>query len=127
MAWLASSAARDSRPRSAWTSVTVSLLLGVLLFAGLLAQLRPGRIAGLPAWVWLLSCLPLTWMSFESGRHVPILVLWYAPVLALLAEAELTVSDLTEILRQSQPRLSRNLRLLAEARLVEPPQSQSSS
>ena len=40
-------------------------------------------------------------------------------ILALLAEAELTVSDLTEILRQSQPRLSRHLRLLAEASLVE--------
>ena len=36
-------------------------------------------------------------------------------ILALLAEAELTVSDLTDILRQSQPRLSRHLRLLAEA------------
>src|ERR1700751_6497542 len=40
-------------------------------------------------------------------------------ILALLAEAELTVSDLTEILRQSQPRLSRHLRLLAEAGLGE--------
>ena len=40
-------------------------------------------------------------------------------ILALLAEAELTVSDLTDILRQSQPRLSRHLRLLAEAGLVE--------
>ncbi len=40
-------------------------------------------------------------------------------VLALLAEAELTVSDLTDILRQSQPRISRHLRLLAEAGLVE--------
>ncbi|MGA8991134.1 MAG: metalloregulator ArsR/SmtB family transcription factor, partial [Rhodoplanes sp.] len=40
-------------------------------------------------------------------------------VLALLAENELTVSDLTDILRQSQPRISRHLRLLAEARLVE--------
>src|SRR5947209_18204533 len=40
-------------------------------------------------------------------------------VLALLAEAELTVSDLTEILRQSQPRISRHLRLLSEAGLVE--------
>src|SRR5689334_13878409 len=39
-------------------------------------------------------------------------------VLALLAESELTVSDLTEILRQSQPRLSRHLRLLAEAGLI---------
>jgi ubiquinone/menaquinone biosynthesis C-methylase UbiE len=40
-------------------------------------------------------------------------------VIALLAEAELTVSDLTDILRQSQPRISRHLRLLAEAGLVE--------
>jgi ubiquinone/menaquinone biosynthesis C-methylase UbiE/DNA-binding transcriptional ArsR family regulator len=40
-------------------------------------------------------------------------------VLALLTEAELTVSDLTDILRQSQPRISRHLRLLAEAGLVE--------
>ena len=40
-------------------------------------------------------------------------------ILALLAEAELTVSDLTEILRQSQPRLSRHLRLLNEAGLVD--------
>src|SRR5438046_1234340 len=40
-------------------------------------------------------------------------------ILALLAEAELTVSDLTAILRQSQPRISRHLKLLAEAGLVE--------
>ena len=40
-------------------------------------------------------------------------------ILALLAEAELTVSDLTEILRQSQPRISRHLKLLAEAELIE--------
>jgi ubiquinone/menaquinone biosynthesis C-methylase UbiE/DNA-binding transcriptional ArsR family regulator len=40
-------------------------------------------------------------------------------VLALLAEAELTVSELTDILRQSQPRISRHLRLLAEAGLLE--------
>jgi ubiquinone/menaquinone biosynthesis C-methylase UbiE/DNA-binding transcriptional ArsR family regulator len=40
-------------------------------------------------------------------------------ILALLAEAELTVSDLTTILRQSQPRISRHLRLLAEAGLID--------
>jgi ubiquinone/menaquinone biosynthesis C-methylase UbiE/DNA-binding transcriptional ArsR family regulator len=40
-------------------------------------------------------------------------------LLMLIAEAELTVTDLTEILRQSQPRLSRHLRLLSEAGLVE--------
>jgi ubiquinone/menaquinone biosynthesis C-methylase UbiE/DNA-binding transcriptional ArsR family regulator len=40
-------------------------------------------------------------------------------ILALLAEAELTVSDLTQILRQSQPRISRHLKLLVEAGLIE--------
>jgi ArsR family transcriptional regulator len=40
-------------------------------------------------------------------------------VLALLAEGELSVSDVTEILGQSQPRISRHLKLLCEAGLVE--------
>lgn len=40
-------------------------------------------------------------------------------VLALLAEGELSVSDLTEILGQSQPRISRHLKLLVEAGLIE--------
>jgi len=40
-------------------------------------------------------------------------------VLALLGESELTVSELTDILRQSQPRISRHLRLLAGAGLVD--------
>lgn len=39
-------------------------------------------------------------------------------ILALLADSELTVKDLTSILGQSQPRISRHLRLLAEAGLV---------
>ena len=38
---------------------------------------------------------------------------------ALLAEAELAVSELVTILGQSQPRVSRHLKLLLEARLVE--------
>lgn len=40
-------------------------------------------------------------------------------LLHLLAGADLTVSDLIDILGQSQPRLSRHLRLLAEAGLAE--------
>jgi demethylmenaquinone methyltransferase/2-methoxy-6-polyprenyl-1,4-benzoquinol methylase/ArsR family transcriptional regulator len=40
-------------------------------------------------------------------------------LLALLAEAELTVSELVTILGQSQPRISRHLKLLTEAGLVE--------
>lgn len=39
-------------------------------------------------------------------------------ILALLAESELTVSDLTEIVRQSQPVVSRHLKLLVDAGLV---------
>ncbi len=40
-------------------------------------------------------------------------------ILALLAEGELSVSDLTDILGQSQPRISRHLKLLVEAGLLE--------
>src|SRR5215468_10170570 len=40
-------------------------------------------------------------------------------ILALLSDGELSVSDLCEILRQSQPRISRHLRLLLDAGLVE--------
>jgi ArsR family transcriptional regulator len=40
-------------------------------------------------------------------------------VLALCAQADLTVSDLTEVLGQSQPRVSRHLKLMCEAGLLE--------
>ncbi|MCF3639352.1 metalloregulator ArsR/SmtB family transcription factor [Rhizobium sp. TRM95111] len=40
-------------------------------------------------------------------------------LLALLARGDLTVSDLTDILGQSQPRISRHLKLLAEAALID--------
>ena len=40
-------------------------------------------------------------------------------ILALLSHGDLTVSDLTEILGQSQPRVSRHLRLLLEAGLID--------
>lgn len=39
-------------------------------------------------------------------------------IIALLRHGELTVSELTEILGQSQPRVSRHLKLLVEARLL---------
>jgi ubiquinone/menaquinone biosynthesis C-methylase UbiE len=40
-------------------------------------------------------------------------------LLALIAEGELNVTDLTDILGQSQPRISRHLKLMAEAGLIE--------
>lgn len=40
-------------------------------------------------------------------------------ILVLLARAELTVTELTQVLGQSQPRLSRHLKLMAEAGLID--------
>lgn len=40
-------------------------------------------------------------------------------LLAILARSELTVTELTQILRQSQPRVSRHLKLLCEAGLLD--------
>ncbi|HEX6658842.1 MAG TPA: metalloregulator ArsR/SmtB family transcription factor, partial [Ilumatobacter sp.] len=40
-------------------------------------------------------------------------------IVALLQHGELTVTDLTDILGQSQPRISRHLKLLAEAGVVD--------
>jgi len=40
-------------------------------------------------------------------------------ILCLLEEGELTVSELTEILRQSQPRISRHLKLLSAAGVIQ--------
>ncbi len=40
-------------------------------------------------------------------------------ILVLLSRGDLTVSDLTEILNQSQPRVSRHLKLLLEANLID--------
>lgn len=40
-------------------------------------------------------------------------------ILALLAQGELNVKDLTQVLNQSQPRISRHLKLLTEAGLIE--------
>ena len=40
-------------------------------------------------------------------------------IVALLADGELTVTELTNILGQSQPRVSRHLKLLVDAGLIE--------
>ncbi len=61
--------------------------------------------------------------SFASGEIVAALKAAAEPtrlrILLLLAAGELSVKDLTVILGQSQPRISRHLKLLAEAGLVE--------
>ena len=60
-------------------------LLAVVLFAGISAWRKGVRVADLPAWVWLLSCVPLTVMAFQSNRHIPVQLVWAAPVAGLLA------------------------------------------
>jgi ubiquinone/menaquinone biosynthesis C-methylase UbiE/Fe2+ or Zn2+ uptake regulation protein len=61
--------------------------------------------------------------SFASGDIVTALKAAAEPtrlrILTLLAAGELSVKDLTQILGQSQPRISRHLKLMAEAGLVE--------
>ncbi|PIU05117.1 MULTISPECIES: metalloregulator ArsR/SmtB family transcription factor [Methylobacterium] len=71
-------------------------------------------------------------MSHVEGRRLPALPFPEAlamlraaaeetrlRILALLSDGELSVSDLTDILGQSQPRISRHLKLLVEAGLIE--------
>jgi hypothetical protein len=74
-----------------WSTLTLLLLVFMVLVAGCFAGPRKGkpgpRIAGLPTWMWVCSCLPLILMAFRSIRHIPVLTLWLAPVLALLAQA----------------------------------------
>ena len=57
---------------------------------------------------------PLLITALEAAGEITRLRL-----LALLSEAELTVSELVTILGQSQPRISRHLKLLSEAGLIE--------
>ncbi len=62
-------------------------------------------------------------MSLETGQAVEILRAAGEPtrlrILALLAHEELAVLEICRVLDQSQPRVSRHLKLLAEAGLVE--------
>ena len=60
-----------------------------------------------------LSMEPLLTALRAAGEHTRL------RLLALLGRAELTVSELTRILGQSQPRVSRHLKLLCDAGLLE--------
>ena len=68
-----------------WTLVSLVLLTGGLALVGWLGHRRLPRVGGLHPWQWVLSCVPLTLMAFQSVRHVPIATIWIAPVVALLA------------------------------------------
>jgi hypothetical protein len=73
--------------RHEWSIMITLLFLAALIAVGAFAMMARARIGDIPAGVWLLSCLPLTWMAFGAIRHVPVLTLWGGPVLGLLAGA----------------------------------------
>jgi len=67
--------------------IFVIFLAALLIIAGVLAQRRVAQLAGLRPWHWLLSCLPLMILAFQSRRHIPIMLIWCEPILALLGQA----------------------------------------
>ncbi len=74
----------------------------------------------------LLAAQPFSGLSTETLSSDALVTLLRAGgeptrlrILAILADGDLTVKDLTAILGQSQPRISRHLKLLTEAGLVE--------
>jgi hypothetical protein len=68
-----------------WSSVALTFIAVVLLIAGVTAQTYRRRVAGLPPWLWVSSCLPAIVLACISVRHVPLAALWTAPVITLLA------------------------------------------
>lgn len=69
--------------RDLWSAVSVTMILALLLgSAVVLWRSRVAPAAILP-WQWLAACVPLTIMTLQSGRHVPILAIWVAPILAV--------------------------------------------
>ena len=73
--------------------------------------------------LYLFEVIALNHSSFEMEDAVDVLKAIGEPtrmrLLILLSQSDLTVSDLTDILGQSQPRISRHLKLLADAGLIE--------
>ena len=67
--------------------VLMIFLVALLVVAWIWAQRRVTEVAGLRPWHWALSCLPLVWMAFGSHRHIPIMVIWCAPILVLLSQS----------------------------------------
>lgn len=78
----------DSDP---WSAVALTFIAVVLLIAGSTAQMHHKRVAGVPPWLWICSCLPALALASLSVRHVPLAALWTAPVITLLAAAAWTM------------------------------------
>ena len=71
--------------------VLMIFMVVLLIASWVWAQRRATQIAGLRPWHWALSCLPLILMAFQSHRHIPIFVIWCAPLMALLAQSTMSV------------------------------------
>jgi hypothetical protein len=74
-----------------WSAVVLTFMTIVLLIASRAAQIHR-RVAGLPPWLWLCSCIPPIAFAYASVRHVPLAALWVSPVITLLASAAWTTT-----------------------------------
>jgi hypothetical protein len=74
-----------SLDRDAWSAVGLTIIAAVLPLLTWTATRSQQWVRGPHPVCWALSCVPIIVMAFISVRHVPIAVLWTAPVLALLA------------------------------------------
>jgi hypothetical protein len=72
-----------------WTGGLVALLVALTLTAGIEAERRGARPSGIRPVLWLAAVAPVAILAVRSHRHVPLLAIWTAPVLAALADAAL--------------------------------------
>ena len=101
--------------------------VGALVFEIILAAVLPTlsqqlerSVLQIPFFRTVIQALIGTDIGDQLGPLVVGSIAWVHPVLlALLSAGELNVKDLTQILGQSQPRISRHLKLLSEAGLIE--------
>ena len=93
-----------------WAAVMLTASTVVLIWLGWLAQRHTTKGRGPWPVFWVLSCVPIIVMAYVSVRHVPIAMIWIAPVLAHLSAvvlaAKTSVHVLWRVFRGSRPRPS---------------------
>lgn len=70
-----------------WSSMALTILGALIVLSGWAASRRGGVPIGPRPVFWVASCLPTVALAWLSVRHVPIAVIWAAPIVAMLAEA----------------------------------------
>ena len=70
-----------------WSTVGLAIVVLLLVGAGWSASRRPAAEPTHHPLIWVASCVPIIVLSCLSIRHVPIAIIWTAPVIALLAQA----------------------------------------